>query len=338
MVCFPRTAAYAIAATLTALSVKAGTVDLSGRVVWNDINQSRFMHANLDGSDVQTLFTTNVTTAGFDIDYDNEQIYWQSVDGVFRADFDGANQEKIIDPTDTNASLPAVGGSTANVLGLEVDSEAGHVYWIDQDDNILRANVDGSSQTTLFSVTRPPEFGVSGAGSVGLALDTVNDYLFVTTQNSGTIVRANLDGSARQEIVTGLTNPQDMFIDSTNSRLYFTSLDETVRFSDLDGNGLTTVISSTDLRSPGGLAFDAASNRFFTTYRGSLTEKIQSFGRNGGPIQDLVTENDLFPQYFDVELGFVSSSTPKVPALSGLGAFVLMACGAITGFLRRRSR
>ncbi len=329
-------AALCVSLMATVSTAQADTIDLTGRIVWNDINNSQFLSANFDGSDVQTLFTASVTTAGFDIDRVNDKFYWQSVDGVFRADFDGSNFEQIITPTDTNTSLPAVGGSTANVLGLEVDPVAGFVYWIDQDDNIRRADLDGSNPTTLFSVTRPPEFGVSGAGSADLALDTVNGYLFVSTQNSGTIVRANLNGGGRQEIVTGLTNPQGLFIDSAADRIYVTQLSGEVAYTDLNGNGLTTIISSgSGLQSPGGLAYSAATDRFFTTFRSATDEKIQSFRSNGSNLTDLVTVAGLFPQYYDIQLGIDDAGGPEVPAATGLGTALLLGFGAFRAARRR---
>ena len=57
----------------------------------------------------------------------------------------------------------------------------------------------------------------------GLAVDVVQAKLYYSTQ-SGTIFRANLDGSDREAIVDGLGFPAGIALDHENHLLYFTDL------------------------------------------------------------------------------------------------------------------
>lgn len=73
------------------------------------------------------------------------------------------------------------------------------------------------------------------------------------TEQSGSIVRAYLNGSSRDVIVTGLKSPSGIAIDYIGQNLYFA--DHTgIKVSKLDGSYQTTLIS---LASAHGISLDS---------------------------------------------------------------------------------
>src|SRR5271165_4107117 len=79
------------------------------------------------------------------------------------------------------------------------------IYWTDAgNDDIRRANADGSGQQTLVSGVSQP---------VGIALNLAGGKMYWTDEGAGDIRRANLDGTGSQTLVSGLTDPIGIALD-----------------------------------------------------------------------------------------------------------------------------
>lgn len=121
-----------------------------GRIYFTEPNAGRIKSANLDGSDVQTLIDTGLTSPiEIDVDPAGGKFYFTQNSGELRrANLDGSGVEDIY-PTG------------ANLAGLQLDLANGEVYFSDYgSDEILRANMDGTSVETVAAVTNAFRFSL----------------------------------------------------------------------------------------------------------------------------------------------------------------------------------
>jgi len=154
----------------------------AGRVYWTDCVEGRIMRANLlDGSGVEQVIAGLSAPRAVALDLAHGKIYWTDSDSkkIQRSSLDGTNREDLV----TGLFLQAI----------VLDADAGRMYWQD-DRKIHRANLDGSSPTVIVENAGP---------SIGIALDRANRKLYWTEFEIKGIVRANLDGTAMETVVSG---------------------------------------------------------------------------------------------------------------------------------------
>ena len=209
-------------------------------IYWTDRNTHKIQRANLDGSNVETLVTLGEDVFagpyGLALDVDGGKIYWTDdkrnsrIERIRRANLDGSNIETII-------------FSRIRPSSLALDVDGGKIYWTDQN-NIRRANLDGSNIETLITEwswsPRSPE----------LALDADRGKIYWIAYD---IRRANLDGSnietlitedeldydPHDSIATGLTG---LALDVDESKMYWTDSVGRLRWANLDGSNIETLL------------------------------------------------------------------------------------------------
>ena len=209
-------------------------------IYWTDRNTHKIQRANLDGSNVETLVTLGEDVFagpyGLALDVDGGKIYWiddkrnSRIERIRRANLDGSNIETII-------------FSRIRPSSLALDVDGGKIYWTDQN-NIRRANLDGSNIETLITEwswsPRSPE----------LALDADRGKIYWIAYD---IRRANLDGSnietlitedeldydPHDSIATGLTG---LALDVDESKMYWTDSVGRLRWANLDGSNIETLL------------------------------------------------------------------------------------------------
>ena len=162
----------------------------------------RIRRANLDGSNIETLVTTEKRIYNFTLDGAGGKLYWTkeepstSEGEIWRASLDGSSIETLVSGLDNR------------LLSIALDADRGKLYWTDifwgldsyRRGNIQRANLDGSNIDTLVSIQ-----GTSGLRLRDIALDVAGGKIYWT--NTGKIQRANLDGSSIETLVSGLEEP-----------------------------------------------------------------------------------------------------------------------------------
>lgn len=129
----------------------------------------------------------------------------------------------------------------SNAGGLAIDPFEEKLYWSNDfdEDNILRANFDGTGIETIYDAP-----GGSG-GPSGMDLDLQAGKLYVADSLSpGYLRRMNLDGSALETLFTGGGGSwtKDVDLDLREGKVYFTAFD-TIRRANLDGTGLETIVT-----------------------------------------------------------------------------------------------
>ena len=114
------------------------------------------------------------------------------------------------------------------------------MYWT-EGTVIKRADLDGGAVEIL--VTVPPREGLTD-----IALDPANGKMYWTVPNNRYIVRANLDGSGRETVITSeFGRPHHVSLDVPGGKIYWTDegifpVPNSIRRANLDGTNVETLI------------------------------------------------------------------------------------------------
>ncbi len=259
------------------------------KMYWIDFVTSKIQRANLDGSNVEDLITTGLTTP-YDIalDVGRGKMYWTNVDidgrtdKIQRANLDGSNVEDLI-------TTGLIGP-----LGIALDVGRGKMYWTNVDfdgggrtSKIQRANLDGSNVEDLITT------GLSGP--FGIALDVGRGKMYWTDINTEKIQRANLDGSQVEDLITtGALGPYGIALDVGRGKMYWTRKypndPPKIQRANLDGSNvedLITTVPATGALGPEGIALDVGRGKMYWT--DINTAKIQRANLDGSQVEDLIT-------------------------------------------------
>lgn len=162
-----------------------------GKVYWVAEDPQVIQRANLDGSQIENLSVSDGSFFDVEIDEANGKLYWTNGNQIWRGGLDGSSPTLII-------------GDAGQPYYLALDLVAGKLYWTDFSSNgIGRANLDG----TNHEIPGP----VSGLSErpFGIAIDPLTNKIFWTLE-SGTIQRANIDGSNIETIYSNLASSWDI--------------------------------------------------------------------------------------------------------------------------------
>ena len=206
-------------------------------IYWRDVSTSPFTikRAKVDGSNLQTIVTdSGVLDIG--LDFFNSSLFFSTnaVDSGLRiikkVSLNGLNEQTVY----TSPS------QSAGPFGLVVDTQNGHVYFVDEFDfSIKRVDVaDGGNLTTI----------VSSSDSIvrRLAIDLENSRLFWTDQSAGKIFRANLDGTDITELASSFA-PEGIDYDPINDVVYWSEFTPAqIRRVSANGGEATDLLSSSD--------------------------------------------------------------------------------------------
>ncbi len=210
--------------------------DVNGKLYWGDTPYSpgRIMRANLDGSQVETVYTSQPGSEvlNFALDTANQQIYiaQPSLNTVSRVGTDGTGYTQLI--------------YSPNANGMEIDPLAGHIYWTERFGNyIRRANLDGTGVQTIFATSWHP--GAVDAWTIDLDPAAGKMYFagYIPSDGSYHIQVANLDGTGFQELLALNGAPWALRLDPTRSKLYWAE-NKSIYRANVDGTGLELVLTA----------------------------------------------------------------------------------------------
>ena len=235
---------------------------------WID-TQAGTLH-RLVGAKVENLLPSVQNATSLTVDVTNSKLYWtekisERTGRIRRANLDGSN-------------VRLVKALTSVPLALALDTGAGKLYLMNAWGKIQRLNLDGSAfQPNLIIGLETPRH---------LTLDTAGGKVYWTEQTSdrtGKIRRANLDGSDVQLVKDLTSAPRGLAADITNSKLYLSNGWGKIQRLNFDGSNYQPNFI-TDLESLGELAVDAAGGKLYWTEGGSLRRADLT----GGNMQDVV--------------------------------------------------
>ena len=152
------------------------------------------------------------------------------------------------------------------------------MYWIDKNNGTLHRSMGATIENLVPSVQN----------ATSLAVDVAGDNLYWTEKTSdrtGKIQRANLDGSNVQLIKSLTSVPRAITIDTVNGKLYLTNSWGKVQRLNFDGSNFQTDLI-TGLSSPADIILDVARNKLYWIEQTSdRTGKVQRANLDGSNVQ-----------------------------------------------------
>ena len=165
-----------------------------------------------------------------------------------------------------------------NATSLTVDTVNGKLYWTEKTGNrtgkIQRANLDGTNIQLVKDLTSAP---------LDITLDIANGKLYLSNA-WGKIQRMNLDGSNFQSnLITGLQDPQNLVLDSMDSKLYWTEQTSKttgkIQRANLDGNPNVQLVKALT-SAPRGMTLDAVNRKLYLTNGWGKLQRMNLNGSN----------------------------------------------------------
>ena len=154
------------------------------KIYWTRQSPAIIQWADLDGQNVENFSTPAGFPFGIAVDATNGKIYWTTLGP-------GAIQSANLDGTEVNTLISELDTPLVDTpLGIALDTENGKMYWTDGE--IQSANLDGTNLGTLVSDVYSPLF---------ITLDKVNGKIYWTDDLFGKIQRANIDGTAVEDLI-----------------------------------------------------------------------------------------------------------------------------------------
>jgi hypothetical protein len=185
------------------------------KLYWSDREGMRVQRADLDGSHVETLYTSakgeqaredlSNHCVGIAVDHEGGYFYWSQkgpsnggVGSLRRAHLalpDGENDENRSDVEILYAGLP-------EPIDIDLDVEHGLIYWTDRgDDTINRGPIEIPKGKTATTRTDREIIVPSVKEAIGIWLDRPRGLVYYTGAN-GQVGRAHEDGSGAEYLMT----------------------------------------------------------------------------------------------------------------------------------------
>ncbi|MGH7134323.1 MAG: hypothetical protein ACREHD_01200, partial [Pirellulales bacterium] len=177
----------------------------------------------LDGS-VPVLLADGLHKVG-DVVFDpiDQKVYVSSLTDakIIRMNADGSDRRDFL-----------VGLSQPSRLYLDVENRK--LYWASNNQpRIDRVHLDGSGREAVL-------IDLPGA-AFGFSIDPVDQMIYWAAVR-GTLHRAKLDGSRRQQLAGGLDQPDGLALDVENRKLYWAEKGK-ISQANLDGSGIEVLVS-----------------------------------------------------------------------------------------------
>lgn len=209
--------------------------------------------------------------------YSQDRVYWS----------DQQDPDKIVsvNASDLGSLLTPVYPSVPNGVAYFHANPTYPLFYIASTE-IYRNDLAGHSNLLLTT---------SNQFNRGLAIDYVGKKIYWTNSQLGTIGRANLDGTEKNEsFLTGLSEPWAIEIDPVNQKLYWTEdvAGGAIKRANLsDGSNIESVVTGVQSL---GLAVDPVRNKlFFTTFPDSKVHSANLDGTNQVVIPGLAAIADI---------------------------------------------
>lgn len=222
--------------------------------------------ANLDGSKSEILFERS-RIGSIALDLVRGNVYYKTrYEDIFRSDLNGQNLEKVIDRP-----------SSDSLTDIALDVDGGKIYWANPStQTIQRADLDGQNIEVLFNLEGDVLYPNNWGPRIGIALDIVGGKIYWAGSWSGTIQRADLDGS-NVEILFDPIVRQPYGIALYLDKIYWADwMKGTIQRADLNGQNIEILISG--LNRPRDIALLAGDKIYWTEATG-ITGRIRWRGR-----------------------------------------------------------
>lgn len=205
-----------------------------------DYDNDKILVANPDGSGLQDFRTGVGGPDGIAIDYANHMIYWDTDNGIRRADMNSTVLTQMEDFV--------TGQAAQDPEGVSVDPVTGFVFWNTYNAGVWKKNVNGTGLQEII-----PDFDGAGTGGGGGSTVIVGSKIFYDVYVAAgdiQIKSANLDGSGTATVATGISRVVfALAYDAVNNKIYWGDrTPQTIKRANPDGSGVQTWYTGKSIR------------------------------------------------------------------------------------------
>ena len=214
-----------------------------GRSITGDLGDSGAYLVDLVESEVKHLFSASCgLSGGFLTDIELNPIN-RKVYVMVRSDCSGVLISSNLDGSDRSGDL--IEEIPFSPYRMTMDHESEDLYWIEYglrgfSNQIWKATLDGVAPSPVLNDFESPEVILNSIEGSDIAFDRLGQKIYWTgevTQSSGSIQRANLDGTGVETVLDGLDNPTDLALDIVGSKIYWIEMESgTLYEANLDGS------------------------------------------------------------------------------------------------------
>jgi parallel beta-helix repeat protein len=200
----------------------------------------------------------------------------------------------------TVSLAPAAGQSGSATITLQVSDGVN----VTTQAFVLTVNPENTPPTIVpdsFTVAENSAAG-TGVGTVVASDPDVEESfskIYYADATTGSILRASLNGSGVQTLVTGLSSPGSVAVDHLGGKVYWTdSATGRIGRANLDGSGAQTVVSG--LSAPVALKIDAEGGKVYWIEVG--TPSIKRANLDGSMVETVVSSGLSDPRALDLDM------------------------------------
>ena len=273
-----------------------------GKIYWTNPDTRTIERADLNGQNVEHLFdleddvtrSYSIPRTGIALDLDGGKIYWtNSGPGTIqRADLNGQNREVLFEPI------------VRKPYGLALYLDK--MYWSDVvKGTIQRADLNGQNREVLVTgLNRPKGIALLDGDKIYWADAGLGEYWGYSetgewgwvAPKKGKIQTANWDGSNVKDVLTGLSYLEDIALNATRSKLYWTDNDTAlvegiIHRADLDGANVEDIVTGIAPFRPIEIALDLDADKLYWTDNGTGT--IQRAALDGTNVEGIFSLPDV---------------------------------------------
>jgi PKD repeat protein len=211
---------------------------VNSKLYISDFDAKKIYQCNLDGTGLVDFRTGLPGPDGLAIDYAGNKLYWDTDDGIQRAD---------LSSSDVSQKENFVTGQTNDPEGVSVDPVNRKLYWTNYNGGVWMKNLDGTGETQIIPL-------VEGGSTLVVGNKLYFDQWVATGDIH--IKSANLDGTGISTITTGISKIVfGIGYDPKEAKLYWGDRSVgRIRRGNTDGSGIVTWFERTG-SSPRGIVF-----------------------------------------------------------------------------------
>jgi|WetSurMetagenome_2_1015567.scaffolds.fasta_scaffold117921_1 PKD repeat protein len=137
------------------------------------------------------------------------------------------------------SSAVAIASGLLDPYAITLDLPAGKIYWVDDNGNVSRSDLDGSDAENGL-------VNIAGGGLRSIALDKKNNKMYFNDATNDVLYWANMDGTEVAPLLSGVYG-YAICIDTVNHKMYYDEeYTPALMRANLDGTGIEEIYKNPD--------------------------------------------------------------------------------------------
>ncbi len=210
---------YTICLLLISIAFTSFSQDV---MFWGDQKSNTLNKLDINSGEVSVIAENQHVIRRIKVDQQDQKVYWTEAQqgGVFRANFDGSEQEKVV-------------ASNFSISILVLDEVHKEIYFTEYG-AIKKCNYDGSNVQLLIK---------NNGLILGMAIDLASNSIYYTDSQNKLLNRASLDGSNIATIFESQNILYDLVLSPKDEHIYFSDRTESkIHRIDYSGANLTEIM------------------------------------------------------------------------------------------------